>query len=109
MNDTEINELIAKLPTNVVKEFAVQYKTPIVPGSGHSIELESKTCLGTISVWAAGTMDWHIFDIATSSEALLGHSEVRDADAVRDTLFAILDEIRSRDNAAAKTPDFPPS
>jgi membrane protease subunit (stomatin/prohibitin family) len=105
MNDAEINNLIAMLPTNLIKEFAVQYKAPVAPGSGHSIEIKNKTCLGTISVWAAGTMDWHIFDIVTSAEILLGHSEVGDVDAVRATLFAILKEAMVRDSAASKTSD----
>jgi hypothetical protein len=105
MNDAEITEIMAQLPTDVVNEFALQYKAPVVAGSGHSFELESKTCLGTISVWAAGTMDWHIFEIATSSESLIGHTEVRDRDAVRDALLAILGQVRGRDISDASTPD----
>lgn len=100
MNDTEINEIIAELPIDIVNEFAVKHKVPVTFGSGHSVEIESKTCLGTVSVWATGMMDWHIFDITTSTEALLGYREVKDVDAVREVFLIIFDEIRCRDNVA---------
>jgi hypothetical protein len=99
MNDLEIKELVSNLPTSVVSELTLKYKGPIALGSGHTIELESKKCLGTISVWAFGMMDWHIFDIETSKETLLGHSEAHDAYAVLDTLFMLFEQIRKHDNA----------
>ena len=108
MNDSEINDLISELRTDLESELSLMYKAPVTLGSGHALEVESKTCLGTISVWAAGTMDWHIFDIATSTEALLGHKEINDAEDLRSAMLAILNEIRSRDNNAP-IPDSPPS
>lgn len=99
MNDIELKEVIAIVLMEAMNDLALHYKAPIVPGSCHSIELEDETCLGTISVLASGMMDWHIFDIATSAEALIGHSEVRDADAVRNKLVDLFREIRARDRS----------
>jgi hypothetical protein len=97
MNDTELEKLISTVLMQATDDLALAYKAPILVGSCHSLELESKTCLGTISVWASGMMDWHIFDIATSAETLIGQSEVRDLDAVQNKIIDLFREIRVHD------------
>ena len=98
MKDTEIKILVQNLLVKLGDEFSLCYKQPIAPGSSHSIELESKTCLGTLSVWASGLMDWHIFDISTSTEVILGCGEARDITGVREKFLEILEKVRARDN-----------
>jgi hypothetical protein len=98
MNDIELENLISTVIMQTTGDLALAYKAPIFVGSGHYLELESKTCLGTISFWASGMMDWHIFDIATSAETLIGQSEVRDLDEIRNKITDIFLEIRGLDN-----------
>lgn len=105
MNDTEIKILIQDILLRAGGDFSLYYRGPIVLGGGHSLEIESKTCLGAISVWASGIMDWHVFDIATSAEVLLGCSEVKDIDAVQECFLAIFEEIRGLDQKTG-TPTF---
>ena len=97
MNDIEIKILIQNLLMTTGDEFSLCYKAPIALGSSHSLELESKTCLGTLSVWESGMMDWHIFDIATSTEVLVGCGEAQDIAGVRETFLGIFEKIRERD------------
>jgi hypothetical protein len=97
VKDTEIKSFIQNILVSAGDEFSLCYKRPIAPGSSHSLELESKTCLGTLSVWASGLMDWHIFDIATSTEVILGCGEAKDITGVRETFLEILEKVRARD------------
>jgi hypothetical protein len=97
VNDTEIKTLIQNLLEIAGDEFSLCYKGPIALGSSHSLEIESKTCLGTLSVWESGMMDWHIFDIATSTEVFLGCGETRDIAGVRETFLDIFKKIREHD------------
>lgn len=95
MNDAEISDLVANLPADLAEEFGIQYQAPVALGRSHSINLENQAYVGTISIWASGAMDWHIFDIVTSTESALGYHEVNEINAARNTLLTIFGELRA--------------
>jgi membrane protease subunit (stomatin/prohibitin family) len=103
MTDINICELITTLQKEIAHHFILHYVSPIVSGSGHALEIESTNCLGTISIWAAGSMDWHIFDTETSVEAILGYLEVNDVEKLRTAILAIFSEIRDLDEIKLRT------
>jgi hypothetical protein len=108
MNNSQIKDLIASILSSVEGEFTFHYKAPVVIESCHAIEIESKKCLGTISVWASGMMDWHIFDIETSTENMLGHSEINDQNDLHNVMLSIFEGIRERDKSKTTGPGSVP-
>lgn len=87
MNDVEIRVLIESILKEANESISLRYKPPVVAGSCHSIDLENRRFLGSISVWSSGVVDWHIFDIAASAEAFLGTSKGKDINEVREILY----------------------
>jgi len=97
MTDTELIELIENLSADDKGYFAIAYKRPSHIGGGHTLEIESPKCLGSITFWAAGSIDWHIFDIQTATECFLGECEAINVREIEVSLRALFEAIKYRD------------
>lgn len=97
MTDAEVSSLLTELLVELGSEFHLKHRIPVVPGSGHALDLESRSCVGTISVWAAGSADWHIFDSHTAAEALLGYAEPQSVIELRGVILDVLGQVRRHD------------
>jgi hypothetical protein len=98
MTDAEITSLLVELLVELGSEFNLKHRIPSVSGGSHALELESRSCVGTISIWAAGSADWHIFDRHTAVEALLGYAEPQSIIDLRGVVLGVLGQVRRHDD-----------
>lgn len=105
MTDTEINSLLDELLVELGSEFDLKHRIPVVSGGSHALELESRSCIGTISLWTAGALDWHIFDKRTATEALLGHAEAKNVIDLRNVVLDVLGNVRRHDEISVLSRD----
>jgi len=97
MTEADITSFLVALLVELGSEFNLKHRIPSVSGGSHALELESRSCIGTISIWAAGAADWHIFDSHTAAEALLGYAEPRSIIELRGVVLGVLGQVRRHD------------
>lgn len=98
MTDAEIHSLLADLLVKFSGEFSLKYRTPTIPGGSYALELESSSCIGTISIWATGAADWHVFNRHTAVEALLGYAESQSINDLHDVIVDLLAQVARHDD-----------
>lgn len=100
MTDNEIHSLLVELLVEFGSEFNLKHRIPVASGGSHALELESRSCIGTISLWAAGAADWHIFDVHSAAQALLGCAQPQSIIELRDVVLSVLDQVRRHDQVS---------
>jgi hypothetical protein len=93
MTNLEISQLLSTILSEFESRFEMRHQPPTVAGGGHSLDVDTASCLGTISIWESGAVDWQFVDALTGAETFVGAETTDTASALRDVVLRVLQQV----------------